>query len=231
MKEKLLYWLAKPILGLYSRVMLHLDVVYAGTLPEGPKIIAANHPSTIDPFLLAFAVKQPVHMLITDIAFQVPLFGQYLRQAGHIPVIEGKGREAFNTAQQILKAGGTIAIFPEGHLSPNEGGFYKPRSGTARLALSTGAQIIPVGIHFPREQLWTFESNNPDNPVSANLYLSGPYNITFGAPIKFTGDAENWEYVRSVTERLMQRIIELSQLSAHRLSHNLAWSPARTTPV
>jgi hypothetical protein len=67
--------------------------------------------------------------------FQVPLLGAYLKRAGHIPVEAGKGQEAIDAAVALLKKGHTVVIFPEGVISPLEGGFHEARTGVARIAL------------------------------------------------------------------------------------------------
>jgi len=57
---------------------------------------------------------------------------------------------ALDAARQLLEAGGSVALVPEGRLSPRRGGFRAPRTGAARLAILTGVPIVPIGIHLLR---------------------------------------------------------------------------------
>ena len=158
-------------------------------------------------------------ILINEVLFNVPLFGPYLRRAGHVPVplIAGCGGASFERARQLLLAGRTVAVFPEGAISPLGGGFLKPHSGVARLALSTGAPVIPIGIHLQRERIRLITTQVAGRPEVGTWYLRGRYAITVGEPMHLTGDPEDRRYVRSVAENVMQRIIHLAQESARRI--------------
>ena len=221
--EKIVYSLAWPVVGLYALLMFRMDVLRAGSLPRGPKILAANHPSTTDPFLVMRLVSEQVSILINDVLFNVPIFGRYLRFAGHVPVpvLVGSGGASFERARQLLLAGRTIAVFPEGAISPLEGGFLSPHTGVARLALSTGAPVIPIGIHLQRERIRLVTTMVAGKPEVGTWYLRGRYAITMGEPMRLTGDPEDRPHVRSAAERVMQRIIDLAQESARRMQASL----------
>ncbi|MGC9520824.1 MAG: lysophospholipid acyltransferase family protein [Anaerolineae bacterium] len=224
-----IYWLTRPLIGLYGR-LLHLNVHRHNELPRGPKIIVANHPSTTDPFLVALVTGQPARMLIIDHVFDVPLFGTYLRGAGHIPVVPGNGREAFDTATRHVRDGGTLIIFPEGTLSPRKGGFHQPHTGAARLALTTGAPIIPMGISLSPKGLWHIESAIGDRWVASRWVLKGPYGITVGQPLYFTGECEDRAYVRATARQIMQHIMDLANESQERLEAPYLW-PSLLEPL
>lgn len=216
MIDKMLYWFSRPMIGLYGR-MLKLDVLRHARLPKGPKIIAANHPSTSDPFLVALITREPARMLVASHAFDVPVFGGYLRASRHIPVAPSAGRQAFETARQHLDSGGTLIIFPEGNLSPREGGFHEPKTGVARLALMTGAPIIPVGISLFPKGLWYLESGIHDEWVTSRWALRGPYGLTVGEQLHFKGSVEDRAHVTLVTARVMQHIADLVAESRDRI--------------
>jgi len=203
--------------------MLKLDVYRHVQLPKGPKIIVANHPSTSDPFLIALVTRVPARMLIIDHAFAVPLFGAYLRKSGHIPVVPGAGRIAFDTALEHVTSGGTLIVFPEGQLSPREGGFQEPRTGAARLALMTGAPVIPMGISLSPKGLWHMESEIGAQWVTSRWALHGPYGVTVGNPLHFGGDVEDRSHVTGVATRIMYHIKELAYESQERLQAPLLW--------
>ncbi len=229
MLRHLIYRLSQPLIGLYGR-LLKLNVYRHAELPMGPKIIVANHPSTSDPFLVALVTAEPARMLVIDHAFDVPLFGAYLRGSGHIPVVPGNGREAFDTAIRHVREGGTLIIFPEGTLSPRKGGFQESRTGAARLALMTGAPIIPMGISLSPKGLWHMESTIGGQWVTSRWAHKGPYGITVGQPIRFSGDIEDRAFVRGVARQMMHHIIDLAHESEARLEAPYLW-PSLLEPL
>jgi 1-acyl-sn-glycerol-3-phosphate acyltransferase len=215
--DKVCFMVSKPVLTTYTNTLLNMDVLMHMPLPAGPKIIAANHPATTDPFYVATMLRQQSFILINNLLFQVPVLGTYLRASGHIPVKVGCGQEAIDTALEHLRNGHNIIIFPEGDLSPLEGGFQKPRTGVARLALLSGAPVIPVGVHLQRERVRLINSTVRGEVNIGRWYLSGPYHQTVGQALRFSGDVEDRDLVRSVAGRIMNRIIELSHESRNRM--------------
>ena len=99
--DKILYWLGCSAVDLFARSMLKMDVSWQAPLPSGPVIFAANHPTTLDPFLLLTLAPEETSILVTGGAFTVPLFGRYLRRVGHVPVVQGNGRAALKEAKQL----------------------------------------------------------------------------------------------------------------------------------
>ncbi len=237
--QKLLYSSSRTAVRAYARLMLKLDVFWQSPLPEGPKLIVANHPSISDPFYLSLLSPQPIKILIIDNPFHVPVFGTYLRGSGHIPVVPGNGRTALEEAHRLLEAGHSVALFPEGWVSPAQGGFHRPHTGAARLALLTGVPIVPVGIYLPRERNRVITANINGKHVVGYWYLRGPYSITVGRPFHFKGNVADRDYVVSISNRIMQRIITLAHQSERRTTgHNpppyssvdirsLAYAPVR----
>jgi 1-acyl-sn-glycerol-3-phosphate acyltransferase len=217
--EKLWYWSGRSVIDMYARLALHLDVVWHAALPTGPKIIAVNHPTTTDPFYMLAVIPEQMSLLITDMAFGVPGFGDYLRAAGHVPVVEGNGRLAFEQAKELLQTGQTIGIFVEGALSPlGDGlGFHQARTGAVRLALSTGAPIVPVGISLDPRHIRFQETTVGERTEIARWYLGGPYAVTVGRAMVCRGNVEDREWVRTASQRVLQRIESLSRASAWRL--------------
>ncbi|MGH9802297.1 MAG: lysophospholipid acyltransferase family protein, partial [Blastocatellia bacterium] len=117
-------------------------------VPErGAVIIAGNHPSYLDPVLVMLPVKRQIRFMAWDALFKVPVLGQAIRAMGAFPVDirKGKGESAFREALNVLNSGDALGIFPEGQRS-EEGPMGELRTGVARLAVETGAQIVPVTI-------------------------------------------------------------------------------------
>jgi 1-acyl-sn-glycerol-3-phosphate acyltransferase len=117
-------------------------------VPEnGSVIIAGNHPSYLDPALVMLPVRRPVRFMAWDALFNIPLFGRLIRALGAFPVDlrKGKGEAAYRQAVRVLESGDILGIFPEGGRS-EWGVMGELRNGVARLAIETGAPIVPVTI-------------------------------------------------------------------------------------
>jgi 1-acyl-sn-glycerol-3-phosphate acyltransferase len=155
-------------------------------------------------------------IMINNILFQVPVLGEYLRRSGHIPVIKGLGQAAIDAALEHLQAGHTIMIFPEGLVSPLSGGYHKPRTGVARLALASGAPVFPVGIHLSKDRIRSMKSKVDGKDEIGHWYIRGPYNVTVGKPMRFTGDIEDRDLVRDVSQKIMLKIMRLAYESEQR---------------
>jgi 1-acyl-sn-glycerol-3-phosphate acyltransferase len=216
--DRLLYWFSRPVVLAYADMMLQMDILHKQKLPAGAKIIAANHPSTTDPFFVAASTRQQTFILIKDLLFRIPVLGAYLHQSGHIPVCAGGGQIAIDKALSHLRAGHTIIIFPEGDLSPMDGGFQKSRTGVARLAIASGAPVIPVGIHLEKSRMIPVCSHEDGKTENGRLYLRGPYHITYGEPLYYHGLVEDRDHVRVVANQIMHHIIELANESQNRMS-------------
>ncbi len=217
MVYRLLYWLGWTVLRAYSLLLFRLRVHWHAPLPPGRKLIAANHPSCTDPFILPLLSRTEISILITGRAFQVPIFSFLLRKWRQISVVQGNGRQALEEARSRLEAEGTVAIFPEGRLSPRQGGYLPPRPGVIRLAMLTGAPIIPVGIYYPREKSVYLSKRMGDEEWDGYWYLAGPYEITVGEPLYVSGDPDDREQVTEASLRLMEIIAHLAEESRLRM--------------
>jgi len=115
---------------------------------KGPAVVAANHPSYLDPILLSLHVPRPIFFMAWEALFKVPLLGPAIRVLGAFPVDvrPGKGREAYARAKALVESGEVVGIFPEGKRSRT--GWMEPslREGAARLAWETGAPLVPATI-------------------------------------------------------------------------------------
>lgn len=126
------------------------SVEYHGTqhVPdEGAVIIAGNHPSYLDPVLVVLPLRRQVRYMAWDALFKVPVLGWLISRLGAFPVDirKGQGERAFQEAKRILESGQALGIFPEGQRS-ERGPMGELRTGAARLAIETGAPIVPVTI-------------------------------------------------------------------------------------
>jgi 1-acyl-sn-glycerol-3-phosphate acyltransferase len=212
------YRLGRFFVSLLARSGLELSVRWGSPLPTGPKILVANHPSTIDPAILTTLSDDHVNIMIRGALFTIPFFGRSLRSCGHIPVIEGRGACALEEARKRLEAGETVAIFPEGAISPLDGPFAVNHSGAARLAIEIGLPVIPIGIHLDSTQLRISHSVLEGQEELGTWYCHGPYALTVGHPLHFSGSVEDRQLVGEVSEQIKARIITLAMESGARVS-------------
>ena len=148
----------KQLFNAYTLVFSDgLDLSGHIPLPAGAKIIAANHTNASDPYHFPALLDEKIHFLIIDITFAIPILGHLLKKTGQIKVDRQDGRPAFARACDLLQAGKTIAIFPEGKLCLRDER-VKGRSGAVRMALKTGVPIIPLGLFV-----------HPNNAISLSI--------------------------------------------------------------
>ena len=182
------------------------DVKETYPLPEGPKIIAMNHTPGFDPLYLPFILKEVPHFLLQDGMFKIPFIGWMLKESGQIPVYRGtdRAKEAKEQACEILRAGGTIAIFPEGK-DVEFGKRIPAKTGVIRMALETGMSIIPIGLYAPQQNLTSLSFEWEGSPRSGAWQFSGKSYLRVGAP--FVPDVQTDIHIQ--TEDLMDRIYSL----------------------
>lgn len=113
---------------------------------RGPVILAPNHRSLLDPWLMCAACPNPLRSLAAEDLFQVAGLGWFLRAMGAFPLRRGQADpEAMSRALELLRRGATLMIFPEGRISPN--GHPQPwLPGVAWISLRSQVAVIPVHI-------------------------------------------------------------------------------------
>jgi 1-acyl-sn-glycerol-3-phosphate acyltransferase len=217
MLSEILYRVSRIMIRSYAKLLLKMDINLRRSLPAGPVVFAANHPSTTDPILIHLISKKPMSVMITSKVFSIPILGAYMRKMGQICVSPGQGEKVLEQARQTLKAGRSVTIFPEGLISPAGGGFNPPRSGVARLALSSGVPVIPIGIYLSDKGCRRIPATFEGEPDIVTWYLHGPYAITIGKAMHFLGDANDKDFVRKVSENIMETIRALALESQRRV--------------
>ena len=113
---------------------------------DGPAIVAPNHKNFLDAFFVGLALNRHVRFMAKVELFRSPLAWLFLR-LGAFPVRRGEAdAEALETSRAILAAGGLVVVFPEGTRIADPDALGSPHHGAGRLALETGAPIVPAAI-------------------------------------------------------------------------------------
>lgn len=201
----------------YARRLMRSEVEWETEIPVGPKVLAANHPTTTDPFGMMSWPLEPVYILITEDAFKVPVVGQFLRAAGHIPVCAHRGREAFEAGLRLLRGGHAVGIFPEGALSRDDGRLMPAHSGAVRLAASAQVPLVPLGIALDKHFVTHRQLHQFGVTESMRWFWLGAYEVSAGRPFIINHATDDFDAVRASTDRLMQEIERLMKRSARRL--------------
>ena len=198
------YEILRSILSGYMKVFAVTRRVTGDfPLPEGPKIIAANHAYATDAFHLSFLLREHLHFVMQKSFFANPLFAWIFSKAGQIKV-DGENRgQTFKQACEILERGETVVIFPEGKLvSPGER--VCARTGAIRMALATGAPIIPLGMYTLPQNVTNVSLRWHARPRSGTWQVRGECNLKFGTPWK--PEPSN---IHTLTDELMNRVYSL----------------------
>ncbi|MFG2832776.1 lysophospholipid acyltransferase family protein [Streptomyces sp. NPDC048434] len=179
---------------------------------EGPAILASNHLSFSDSFFLPAVLDRKVTFIAKSEYFTSPgvkgkLTAAFFKGVGQLPVDRsggrGAGEAAIKSGIEVLERGELFGIYPEGTRSP-DGRLYRGKpGGLARVALATGAPVIPVA-------MIDTEKVQPPGKVVPKMIRPG---IRIGKPLDFTryqGMEGDRFILRSVTDEVMYEIMKLS---------------------
>ena len=142
-----IYWIARAILQPFFLVYFRMKRIGMEHLPaDGPLIIASNHRSFLDPWVIGMMLRRPVYYVAKTELFHHRFVGWLLSSLGAFPVVRGNGdRDAMDAASKILARGDVVVIFPEGTRT-RPGALAAPKRGVGRLALETGAPVVSMAL-------------------------------------------------------------------------------------
>jgi 1-acyl-sn-glycerol-3-phosphate acyltransferase len=147
-KPDILYEIVRVATTVFSWVLFRVRAIDAENVPaSGPVILAPNHASFMDHFLLGASIRRKVQFMAKSQLFKPPMQFIYTH-GGVFPVRRGhRDEETFVTAATILGRGGCVAMYCEGGRSRTGRVGDTARPGIGRLVLESGATIVPVAIH------------------------------------------------------------------------------------
>jgi 1-acyl-sn-glycerol-3-phosphate acyltransferase len=143
----IVYWLVRGVLQVFFHLYFRLSRIGREHIPnEGPVIVAANHRSFLDPFVIGTMARRPMYYVAKKELFRNRLQSWILSALGAFPIDRGSGdKDAMATARELLERGECVLIFPEG-TRVRPGPLGRPKRGVGRLALETGAPVVPVAV-------------------------------------------------------------------------------------
>jgi glycerol-3-phosphate dehydrogenase (NAD(P)+) len=143
----IVYWVTRAIIQPFFHLYFRLSRIGREHIPEtGPVIFAANHRSFLDPFIMGVCSRRPIYYVAKREIFANPLVAWFVGSLGAFPVHRGAGdADMLETAKAILERGDCVLMFPEGTRT-RPGALGRPKRGVGRLALETGAPVVPVAM-------------------------------------------------------------------------------------
>jgi len=177
---------------------------------EGSFIVASNHLSFLDSIIIQALTPRDVAFFAKAEYFTTPgvkgkLMKNFFESVGSIPVQRGEQAAsvaALDSLIDVLDSGSGIGIYPEGTRSP-DGRLYRAKLGVAKLALESGAQVIPVAMI----------DTHKVQPIGRRIPRPGRIGIRIGQPLDFSdrrGQAQDSQVLRQVADEIREAIGQLS---------------------
>ncbi|MGV2854648.1 lysophospholipid acyltransferase family protein [Glutamicibacter sp. AGC13] len=199
------------------------------TLPPGGYILCPNHLTEIDPLVVGHAIYSNGRLprwLAKESLFKIPVLGWMLRETGQVPVSRSASNagESLAAARKVLDAGGVIVIYPEGTLTRDPALWpMVGRTGAARLALQTGAPVVPMA-HWGDQELL------PRYSKKMYPFPRKHVTVSVGQPVDLD-DLRDGPRTRAVlqeaTDRIMDAITALTAELRQEEAPAARWDPSK----
>lgn len=212
LRTNILWEVTRLVFIAYYRLFHCLRYRGQENLPEhGPAIIAPNHVSYYDATVIPTGIPYRMRFMAMEPLFRVPILGWFISLYGAFPVkLKSADKSAISETLKVLRNNEVVLIFPEGGRSPT-GKLCPFEQGAARLALATGAKVVPVSIVGAYEA-W------PRHHLLPRWFR--PIVVTYHPPIAVPKLEDRSE--------IKKHIDDLNELIAHPIQHRLeAWDRLR----
>ncbi len=194
-----IYEVVRVITVTFAECAFRLRGYGSEKVPGGPLILAPNHGSFMDHFFCAACIRRHVQFMAKSQLFGSGVMSWIFSHGGVFPVRRGhQDEEAFITAFEILQRGGAIGMYVEGGRSRSGAVGTDARPGIGRLALESGAAIVPVGI------VGSHQVRNWKRGRFAKVI------VQYGTPIAYERvESSTREEQQEVADEILRRIREL----------------------
>lgn len=201
---RVIVFFVRPILILVTR----RDWQGQDKLPSGGYVLAPNHLSHVDPFLIShFMVDHgiPPRFLAKDGLMVLPVIGRILRNAEQIPVYRSTSNaiDSLVAAIAAVEAGNVVSIYPEGTITRDPAAWpMSGRTGAVRVALATGRPLVPMMQWGAQDILWPYSKRLRLLPrKTIHVHIGDPIDLS-----DFTGAEITEPLLREATDRLMDAL-------------------------
>lgn len=202
------WWVAIILFRVPLFLLVKRDWRNGDRLPaQGGAIIALNHISHIDPLTSAHLMyewgRKPNYLAKATL-FKNKILAALLRGTGQIPVERAeRGADALAAAIEAVNAGAVVVVYIEGSITKDPHGWpMVPKTGAARLALETGAPVIPVG-------QWGAQDLLPAYSTKPKFWPRATIHMNVGEPMSLVGIPNDAEGIRKATDLIMGEIVSL----------------------
>jgi 1-acyl-sn-glycerol-3-phosphate acyltransferase len=182
---------ARGVVAALARMRVSGDV--SAELRSGPLILAANHVGPFDPILLAAATRArrlAPRFMATGGLFRAPVVGPAMRACGHIRVDRRTATvaRALDDATAALACASAVLVYPEGRMGLDPGMWpERGKTGAARLALASGAPVVPVAVWGAHEVLPYAAPRGLARALWRAVRRRPVVRVHFGAPVDLSG--------------------------------------------
>ena len=192
-RSLMIYWISYYILKISGQIFSPRTILGKEHLPkEGGFILASNHKSNLDPFLIGLCFHRRISYMAKDSLFQNPIVRFFLQHVEAFPVRRGASdARALRETLRRLKRGLPVVVFPEG-TRQGSGAESKIHPGIGFLAVKGGVPVIPVHIDGSDKVL----------PPKSRIPKRGRVTISFGKPICFSEGPPYRDIVISIMKEI-----------------------------
>ena len=189
----MIYWISYYIIKIIGQIFSPRTILGKEHVPDqGGFILASNHKSNLDPFLIGLSFNRRISYMAKDSLFRNPIMRFFLHHVETFPVRRGASDvRAIRETLRRLKRGLPVIVFPEG-TRQGSGTERKTRPGIGFLAVKGGVPVVPVHIDGSDKVL----------PPKARFPKRGHVTISFGKPLSFSAGQPYPEIVTSIMKEI-----------------------------
>jgi 1-acyl-sn-glycerol-3-phosphate acyltransferase len=200
------YTFVRLLVSLPTLLIYRTRAIGVENVPRsGPLILAPNHFSQMDHFFIGLYLRRKIRFMAKSQLFGPPVLTYIFKHGGVIPIRRGHhDEEAFETAYTVLGQGGMLLIYAEGGRS-RSGELGQPKPGVGRLALESGAPVVPVAIHGSEKVRRWRRFSFPKVTVQFGEPVSFPVEASPGRERQLEAASEIFDLVRGMYTRLEEQ--------------------------